>query len=382
MRPRTIAVIGIVAGIAVVMQAALLVMMTRHVLAPQRANPIAFAPGVPAIERPDEVFMPQGQRAQPVAPEELRQVRGPAPEANAYEISGPFTHENLSVFFIHGADTLREQRFITLQEAVNQNLAVVHDTGGMLTVDNRSQLPLFIQGGDIVKGGNQDRVLPYDILVPVGAAGTRVPAYCVESGRSFPRGDELSASFQVSSAQLPTRGLKLAALQARSQNDVWSGVNQMQTNLTRNLGSSVQSPRSQTSLQLTLEHPRVQQAAQGFIDKLSPAPKDDVIGFAVAINGRIESVDVYGSSGLFRALWPKLLQASAVAALADQPSPGNRAASDAEAVQAFLAAAEQGEAYRQTMSNGVNLIRQESPQSILFETYSQGNVVHRCFLAR
>ncbi len=393
MRPRTIALIGVVAAIALVMQAALVVHLAHHLMAPRQANNFAFAPAGQAFEMPDELFVPQGQPAQPVAPEELRQVRGPAVETGAYELSGPFTHANLSVFFIHGPDAMQEQRFITLQEAVSQNLAVVHDTGVSLTVDNRANLPLFIQGGDIVKGGNQDRVLPYDYLIPAGATRSPVSAFCVEAGRSFPRGDESSTSFQVSSAQLPTRSLKLAALLRRSQNDVWNGVSQTQTNLTRNLGSSVQSPRSQTSLQLTLEHPRVQQAAQAYIDKLSVLQKDNVIGFAVAINGKIESADVYASSDLFRSLWPKLLQASAVAALAEQQSAPPRpplskggtegGSPSTETLQAFLAAPEQGQAFRQTMTNGVNLIRQESAQNVLFETCSQGNlVVHRCFLAK
>ena len=78
-----------------------------------------------------------------------------------------------------------------------------------------------------------------------------------EAGRSRPRGNELSSSFEVSSAQLPTKALKLAALHRRSQQDIWNGVSQTQASLTRNLGASVLAPQSQTSLQLTLEHPRV-----------------------------------------------------------------------------------------------------------------------------
>ncbi|MCI0680787.1 MAG: hypothetical protein L0Y71_01675 [Gemmataceae bacterium] len=394
MRPKTLAlVVGtVIAGLAVQGTFALLVM---HLLRPGPRGQNGF------VAAPANVFIMEGggdmmaaapgqQPAQPCAREELQQVRGPAVETRAYEFSGPFTHGNLSVFFIHGPDALPEAngpKFITLQEAVAQNLATVHDTGMSLTVDNRSNSPLFIQGGDIVKGGNQDRVLPYDYLIPAGANRVPVAAFCVESGRSYPRGNEPSRSFQVATEQLPTRSLKLAALLRRSQTDVWNGVSQTQANLSRNIGGAVQSPQSQTSLQLTLEHPRVQQAAQAYINELSPLAQrqDGTIGLVVAINGKVQSADVYASSDLFHRVWPKLLQASAVAAVSERQAGAKSAAPTTEAVQSFLAAPEEGQAYRQTLTARVNLIRQETPQTVLFETCDtgQGNlIVHRCYLGK
>jgi ARG and Rhodanese-Phosphatase-superfamily-associated Protein domain len=324
------------------------------------------------------------QPGQPITQEELQVVRcGPTKEAK-FEVSAPVTHANLSVFFIHGPAAAAEPKVITLQDALNQGLATVHDQG-MLSVDNRSNLPLFIQGGDIVKGGNQDRVLPYDYMIPAGAMRSPVAAFCVEAGRSRPRGNELSSSFEVSSAQLPTKSLKMAALHRRSQQDVWNGVSQTQSNLGRNLGAPVKAQLSQTSLQLTLEHPRVQEAAQPYLEKLAVLPdKGNVIGYAIAVNGRIHSADVYGSSDLFRQLWPKLIQAGVIEALAEQQPRADVTPPSAEAVQAFLQEAEQGQAYRQTAANQVQ-IRQESGQALLFETCDAGRgnlMVHRCYLAK
>ena len=42
-----------------------------------------------------------------------------------------------------------------------------------------------------------------------------------------------------------------------------------------------------------------------------------VIGMVVAVNNQIQSADIYASSDLFRELWPKLMRANAVAALAE-----------------------------------------------------------------
>ena len=109
--------------------------------------------------------------------------------------------------------------------------------------------------------------------------------------------------------------------------------------------------------------------------------KNDVIGYAVAINGKIHSVDVYASNAMFQKLWPKLIRrrrrggvgASAVAA-----------APDAEAVQTFLATAEKGQTFR-TNGARTTTIRQEGPQHLLFDACdpNQNNLVlHRTVLAK
>src|SRR5439155_1314060 len=148
--------------------------------------------------------------------------------------------------------------------------------------------------------------------------------------------------FQTATEQLPSRKLRLAA-HSNAQTQVWSNVQVLQQNLARTTGGSVQAPLSQTSLQLSLEHPRVQQAVQKYIADLAPAidEKNDAIGYAVVVNGKIQSADVYASNALFQKLWPKLLKASAVDALAER-RPGVAAIPDAEAVRAFLADAEKG----------------------------------------
>src|SRR5262249_39815878 len=91
----------------------------------------------------------------------------PAPKTRAglqtadLKLSGPYTHQNLTVFLVHGKDQIPDKDFLTLQEALEQKKAVVHETGEVsaLTIENLSERDvLFVQAGDIVKGGQQDRV--------------------------------------------------------------------------------------------------------------------------------------------------------------------------------------------------------------------------------
>ncbi|HZZ77874.1 MAG TPA: DUF6569 family protein [Gemmataceae bacterium] len=334
----------------------------------------------------DVVIEPEMPIDQPIPAPQALEVRGEAVPSKDYVVSKAHTHGNLTVFLIHGRDTMKETKLVTLQEALAANTAIVHETGGgQLRIDNRGTQPLFIQAGDIVKGGTQDRVLPFDMLISANTNNTPIPALCVEQGRSRPRGNENSASFSSSSEQLPTRTLKLAA-HRNVQRDVWANVRQLQTNLTRNVGESVQAAQSQTSLQLTLEHPGVQNAIQDHMLALAPITqdKDDAIGYVVAINGKIHSADVYASNALFLKLWPKLIRAGAVEAVAERQGGVQAVAPNSDAVQAFLASAEQGQSFR---ANGARTmtIRLESQQQVLFDTCdpNQNNLVlHRTVLAR
>ena len=316
---------------------------------------------------------------------ELPHIRGVAVAAKDYKLSGPHAHGNLAIFLIHGADTIQTP-ILTLQEGIEQKAVVVRQTQGhLLAIDNRGGAPLFIQSGDIVKGGTQDRVLPNDLLVSANSTGTIV-ALCVEAGRSIQRGNESSTSFGSATEQLPTRSLKLAA-QRRSQQEVWNNVQTLQTNLARNTGGSVQAQQSQTSLQLSLEHHRVQDAVQAYLTPLGPVleGKKDAIGFAVVVNGKVQSADVYASSGLFVKLWPKLLRASAVEALAERQASAVFAVPAEDTVQAFLANAEQGLPSRVQSGGRSVTIRHNAGPTMLLDTCdsAQQNVVlHRSYLAK
>jgi hypothetical protein len=323
----------------------------------------------------------------PVAREEIKDLRGPVAAAKEMKVSGPFAHANLAVFLIHGPDKLKDRPFLTLHEAVAAGQAVVHDRG-MVVVENLSpDRELFIQSGDIVKGGNQDRTIEYDHVLAPRSGQIPVAALCVEQGRSFPRGGESAAAFMSAADQLPTRSLRLAALYRRNQAEVWNGVQRTQANLARNVGGSVQAPLSTTSLQLTLESDRVQDVIGRYRQDLEPAfeGKNDVIGIAVVVNGKLHSADVYASNALFEKLWPKLLKAAAIEALSERSGQVQPKLPDAKAVQAFLAAADQGTGNRRDVSGQIRMISQESAGNVRFDTCDLGRqnlVLHRCVLAK
>ena len=86
---------------------------------------------------------------------------GPAAApAPGWALSGPFIHQNLAVYLIHGRDVHPGTKFLTLQEALAAKQVIVHETGAVneLQLENvSSEFEVFIQAGDIVKGGRPRR---------------------------------------------------------------------------------------------------------------------------------------------------------------------------------------------------------------------------------
>jgi hypothetical protein len=293
--------------------------------------------------------------------------------ASAYRLSGPYTHGNLTVFLVHGADQIKGKNFLTLDEALQQKKVVVHETQNVnqLAVENLSPTDeVFVQAGDIVKGGQQDRLITFDQVLPPKSGKVPLNVYCVEAGRWSMRGGESAARFSSSGDQAATKGVKLAARAAQSQQEVWAGVVQAQSRLSANVGKSVRAAQSSTSLQLTLEDKGLLKMVDGYVKELAPCldGKDDVIGYAFAINGAVNSADVYASHHLFRKLWPRLLKASAVEAVAELQKGKKFEPVSAERVRAFLADAETGKKSEREVSRRIRQVQQETEKNILFET--------------
>ena len=270
-----------------------------------------------------------------------RQGRGEA--ASDYRLSGPYTHKNLSIFLVHGKSVIKSRSFLTLQEALVQKKVVVYETQSVneLSIQNLSDEDVFVQSGDIVKGGQQDRMIGVDLIVPPRSGKLPISAFCVEHGRWSGRGNERAAVFSSSADAATTKEIKLAAKRSTSQGEVWRSVTVAQDKLSRNVGSRVNSTVSESSLQLAVENNKVQETADSYVKALSSIANrsDDVIGYVFAINGKVNSADIYGSNVLFKKLWPKLLKANAVEAIAEL-QPGKFAPASPESVSGFLSDSE------------------------------------------
>ena len=338
--------------------------------------------------------------------------------ADEYRVTGPVVHENLAIYLVHGKSAAGRVP-LTLEEALAKRSVKVHETGNVneLQIENLGSDEVFVQSGDIVKGGQQDRVLTVSLLLPPKSGRIPIASFCVEQGRWTARGKEDVKTFATASAVVPSREAKIAmkapvaasteptrvnplssispqqlavarnypaSETSARQQEVWRKVRKVQDGLSSNLGTAVNAAASHSSLQLALENEKLKDAQVAYITALQRAgeKEDDVIGYVFAINGKLNSAEIYPSNGLFRKMWPKLLQASVTEAIghrnADTPLALSR-----EIAMAFLDEAARGKASEKALPAEGRLEVRDADTAFYFETRrASGAWVHRSYLAK
>jgi hypothetical protein len=230
-----------------------------------------------------------------------------------------------------------------------------------------------------------------DLSLPPQSGLVALGTFCVESGRWTGRGAESPAAFSMNSKVLSSRDLKMAARYGQSQGEVWAGVADQQAKLNANVsrlaGKSVdtRSAASASSLQLTLENKDLDAVRKQYLDKLTPIlnGKTDVVGFVYVINGEINSAEVYNNKGLFRALWPKLLDAVVTEAITECKSDRVFEPCPAAELKSFFETAVSGSVTERTVWKTTHVKTYTTPTTVLFETLdldAGGAWVHKSFI--
>jgi hypothetical protein len=226
-----------------------------------------------------------------------------------------------------------------------------------------------------------------------------IASFCVEQGRWSARGKEDVKTFASAASTVPSRKAKMAirapaealpagtsarALTSVRQGEVWDSVAKIQQQLSSNLGAPVAAPQSRSSLQLSLENEKLKEAQQTYVSALQPHGEkdDDVVGYVFAINGKLNSADVYPSNLMFRKMWSKLLSANATEAIGEKNGEKG-APPSVDTVTTFLAASEQGKKSERALPKNVRLETRDSDTALYFETKrAGGGWVHRSYLAK
>lgn len=338
------------------------------------------------IALPVGLFIKARAQSPTTSPQDTKQNASVTP--SNYRLSGPYTHQNLTVFLVHGKDQTTKT-FLTLQEALAQKKVRVYETKDVneLAIRNVSRQDIYVQAGDIVRGGEQDRMISVDFIVPPRSGRMPIAAFCVESGRWNRRGNEAAGSFSSSENSIALKELKLAAKSANSQSAVWENVSLAQEKLSRNVGGDVKSGLSASSFELSVEDAKVKQTSAAYISALAGIlrNKSDVIGYVFAINGDVNSADIYASRALFVKLWPKLLKASTVEAIAELQTDLDVKPVTDEIVRGFLADSEQPAPATKDVNSRVRVVTREDDKNVLFETQDRTQKdawVHRNYIRK
>ncbi len=330
----------------------------------------------------------------------LARPRSAVAAQSADRVAGPYAHANLALYFVHRRGHEETAAPQTLQEALESGTVRVHETKTVnrLEIENLGPREVFVQAGDIVKGGQQDRVLTVSLVLTPRSGRVPIDAFCVERGRWSKRGTEDESRFASAHDIIPSRNAKLALRDAgaamprrgpgRIQDAIWREVSEQQHKYAAAVGRPVAAPASRSSLQLTLENHDLTAAAQAYIAALAPGAAreigDGASGFAFAVNGTLNSAEVYAAPALFAKLWPKLLRAAAIEALGEKNGATEpQVPPPSEAVLRFLSATEAAKEAVRRVDQSNRVIARETDRVVRFEAQREsGAWVHRSYLAR
>lgn len=180
-----------------------------------------------------------------------------------------------------------------------------------LTVQNKSQDTVFLLSGDVVTGGNQDRVIAYDDIIPPGTV-KNIEVFCVEAGRSSyynpeaPEAEKRVAAFRgyynVASPQVRM------AVNSGNQQGVWRAVEQVTS-----ANKAISATKAYAALETENEQKEQREAYLRFFDQ-KLAGLENAVGMVAVCNGKVIGVDIFGQSSLFQQLYPALLHGYAAEA--------------------------------------------------------------------
>jgi len=257
------------------------------------------------------------------------------------KLLSPITYRQLALFpIVQTALATDKTQYLTLTEGLKGKVVTVAELGGggsvnTLLVTNKSLKPLLILGGEVVLGGQQDRILGQDTIVPAHEE-MRVQVFCVEHGR-------WSGGRQFSAAQgMADTKMRVRAKYRADQSQVWAEVAKKNaahgaapsTGTYRNLATGDEGKKA-------LDPYR--SAVGGALDKLPEKAK--VVGVVAAVNGRVTSVELFGKPELFAAYKDKLLDSIYMGA-ADAPVDTKAEAPKPAAVGEFMKKAKVAPAHK------------------------------------
>ena len=196
---------------------------------------------------------------------------------------------------------IEEPDVLTLDEGFAQKVVGITEQGSVnnLTLTNKDQRPLFLLAGEVIIGGKQDRIIGQNTVIP-GNTTQSVPVFCVEHGRWGGSSDVFT------SGQALAHGRLRGKASFETQQAVWNEV--AEKNAARGTSNATGTYRDVATTQsdgtLAKSETRIAQA----LAKVDAGERARMIGYVIAVNGTIATVDRFTSPRLFRKLENKLVR--------------------------------------------------------------------------
>ncbi len=213
-------------------------------------------------------------------------------------------------------------------------------------VENVGDATVFLMSGEIIKGGQQTRVIRQDTVIEAKQRAS-VPVFCVEPHRWVGKRE-----FEGSKNLVPS-SVRSAIQSGAGQSEVWERAAEQSAalnapNATGNLDQSLNSEQAQRDFQ----------EAHKALGRFSP-PETVGIAIADARTGRVVGLEVFGRRDLFENLQDKLVEGYAVDLVltAGGPAADSKAAVGEKEVAEFIQRAlAGGSQYERTPGSGRGVV--------------------------
>jgi hypothetical protein len=245
------------------------------------------------------------------APDARAAAPPPSPDlGGGAQMLAPIRYKQLAVFpVVRKARPATGAAMLTLAEGLAKKLVTVSEREGggdvnHVGVANNSDRPLLLLGGEMILGGQQDRILGKDTVVPPKQRMV-VEVFCVEHGR-WSGGRSFGAS-----GGLVENKVRLRAKYRSDQGQVWDQV----ASKTSSLGASSSTGTYRQVAGSAASERTVKPYRDAISTALDALPdRKQLVGLVAAINGRVTSVDIFEEPSLFAAYAKHLLESIVVTA--------------------------------------------------------------------
>jgi len=375
----------------------------------QPANDDPFgSPTVPAPDSAPDPFATPGPAAtaqrptQPVA----EPVATPAPPA-----ADPFATPTQQLTPVTAANSNNGAATESAQQSGAQQLAAGNSVNELLVI-NRSDRPLYLMPGEVIIGGDQDRTIAEELVIAPGGKPTAIDVFCVEHGRwggrtqseyaqvvaqaaadgqtnalaverraaSGSENDSQSLSLVVSASQIAEQAnsgkfvgsvgslnkpVRLAVQADGVQGKVWDEV------ANQNLKGAVRA--STGTFAANYSEAEATERFTPFLTQLQEpvVATPNVVGVIVAVNGEIESLDVFESTPLFKKLWPKLLKSYALDASLAEPVKVDARTATVEDAHRFMRDIAMAKSKQEDAQGELAITRSENDNVLAFSVHER-----------
>jgi hypothetical protein len=201
------------------------------------------------------------------------------------------------------AKDAQDDQLLVLDEAMATKQVKIQEIASgnvnQLTFVNKAAHPVFVMAGEVIIGGKQDRIIGRNTVIPANTT-QEVPVYCVEHGRWNGETKQFATANALAHGRLRGRASYAA------QQDVWNEV--AAKNVARKTTNASDTYRKVAQQQSDGTLANMEKQVNAALAKIPAADRGRMVGYVVALNGAVATVDVFGSPALFKKIETKLVR--------------------------------------------------------------------------